>query len=288
MFIRHRELLYAALAGSLAAGLPVWAETAAIRVIARDTQSTTGTASAPVRTIEIHDVRARNARTRLRVETVADPLAVAVLFAGGKGAMQLSQDGAIGWGRGNFLIRARPLFSRNGIITAIIDAPSDHPRDLDNGFRSSPEHAADIGAVIGHLRQTYQVPVWLVGTSRGTVSVANAAARTGGRKPDGIVLTASVLVANRRGGQLFDFDLGAIALPVLIAHHRGDRCRVTPPDKIAALTAALKRARPLKTLLYEGGIATGNPCKARHYHGFNGIEDQVIADIAAWIKAPTP
>ncbi len=52
--------------------------------------------------------------------------------------------------------------------------------------------------------------------------------------------------------------------------------------------AALKRARPLKTLLYEGGIATGNPCKARHYHGFNGIEDQAIADIAAWIKAPTP
>ena len=36
------------------------------------------------------------------------------------------------------------------------------------------------------------------------------------------------------------------------------------------------------------GVATGKPCKARHYHGFNGIEDQVIADIAAWIKAPTP
>ena len=151
--------------------------------------------------------------------------------------MQLSQDGAIGWGRGNFLIRARPLFSRRGIITAIIDAPSDHPSGLDSGFRSSPEHAADIGTVIGHLRRTYQVPVWLVGTSRGTISVANAAARMGGRKPDGIVLTASVLIANRRGGQLFDFDLGAIALPLLIAHHRGDQCWVTPPGKIAALTA---------------------------------------------------
>jgi len=136
---------------------------------------------------------------------VANPMAVAVLFAGGKGAMQLSLDGAIGWGRGNFLIRSRPLFSRHGIVTAIIDAPSDHPRNLHNGFRRSPEHAADIGAVIGHLRRIYRVPVWLVGTSQGTLSVA-----------------------------------------------------------------------------------TGNPCHARHYHGFNGIADRVIADLAAWIKAPAP
>ena len=33
----------------------------------------------------------------------------------------------------------------------------------------------------------------------------------------------------------------------------------------------------------EGGITVGDPCEARAYHGFNGIEREVITRIAAWI-----
>ncbi len=270
---------------ALAAGLTAQAEPTTVRVVARDARSTTDTASAPVHTIEVHDVRTRGVVIRLRVETVPDPAAVAILFAGGKGAMNLAEDGAIGWGRGNFLIRSRPLLSRHGIVTAIIDAPSDHRWSLHGGFRGSAAHAADIGAVIDHLRRAYGVPVWLIGTSRGSVSVANAAGRLRESKPDGIVLSTSVMIFNQRGSQVFEFDLDKIALPVLIVHHRDDECWVTPPGKVPALAKALERAQPLKVLLYDGGVATGNPCQARHHHGFNGIEDRVIADIATWIKA---
>jgi hypothetical protein len=27
----------------------------------------------------------------------------------------------------------------------------------------------------------------------------------------------------------------------------------------------------------------GNPCEARAYHGFNGLESEVVGKIAAWI-----
>jgi hypothetical protein len=36
-------------------------------------------------------------------------------------------------------------------------------------------------------------------------------------------------------------------------------------------------------IVFDGGISVGDPCEARAYHGFNGIEREVIARIAAWI-----
>lgn len=142
--------------------------------------------------------------------------------------------------------------------------------------------------MIAHLRSAFDVPVWLIGTSRGTNSVANAAARLGTAGADGIVLTASMLAWNEKGDNVLDFDLDKISGPVLIAHHVDDECYVTLPEAVPELVSKLTDAGPVAVKLYEGGHGVGNPCHAAHYHGFNGIEDQVIADIAAWIEAPAP
>jgi len=41
---------------------------------------------------------------------------------------------------------------------------------------------------------------------------------------------------------------------------------------------------PRKELLtIEGGKTQGDPCEAMAYHGFNGIEQQVVTKIAEWI-----
>lgn len=264
------------------------AESATVRIVSSDTVVRTKTDSAPVRTREVHDISSRGERTRLLVETVDEPAAVAVLFAGGKGAMRLSEDGEIGWGNGNFLIRSRPYFLKNGVMTAIIDAPTDHKRDLRHGFRGSADHATDVGTVIAHLRSTFDVPIWLIGTSRGTNSVGNAAVRLGAAGADGIVLTASMLAWNEKGDNLLDYSLEKIPGPVLIAHHEDDGCYVTPPEAVPDLVSKLTSAGPVKSLTYSGGYAVGNPCHGAHHHGFNGLEEEVIADIAAWIKAPAP
>ncbi|HZB92592.1 MAG TPA: hypothetical protein VE397_14190, partial [Stellaceae bacterium] len=138
------------------------------------------------------------------------PVGSLILFTGGNGLLNSAHRPVLD--SKNFLIRMRGAFAAAGFLVASVDAPSDHPEGLDN-FRSSAEHAQDIAAVIAYLRRKAPVRVWLVGTSMGTISAANAAARlkTGGA--DGLVLTSSIVAANRRTGAIDDrVDVGAIAL----------------------------------------------------------------------------
>lgn len=236
--------------------------------------------------IEVHDVASRDEYVRILVEKVKPARGVVILFAGGRGATLVSPDGRIGQLAGNFLIRSRHQFWAQGFTTVVFDAPSDNEDDL-RWFQDSEEFAADVGAVIRHLRKTLNLPIWLVGTSRGTVSAANAAARLGRNPPDGVVFTAT-LFESGRFSDVFEFELEKVAVPILIVHHRQDECEYTLPSEVSAFRTRLTRAKPVKVMWFEGGVPRGRPCQARHYHGFNGIEDEVIAAIAAWIKKPTP
>lgn len=107
-------------------------------------------------------------------------MAVAALFAGGHGALGLDDAGRPGWGGGNFLVRSAHLFRARRLATAIVDAPTDRAGPGLYHFRDTPEHAADVAAVIRDLRRRFGLPVVLIGTSRGTESVANAAVRLHG------------------------------------------------------------------------------------------------------------
>ena len=110
---------------------------------------------------------------RMLVLAPSSSKAAVVLLAGGHGGLQISLNGSLKWGEGNFLVRTRKLFASNGLTVALVDAPSDrqNPPYL-GGFRQKPEHVADIRAVMAWLRQQASIPVWLVGTSRGTQSAA--------------------------------------------------------------------------------------------------------------------
>jgi len=107
-----------------------------------------------------------------------------VLFAGGHGGLQIADNGQWKWGGGNFLVRSRQLFAEHDLLVAVVDAPSDRqtPPHL-SGFRQTREHVADIKAVMAWLREHVKVPVWLIGTSRGTQSAAFLATQL--RGPDG-------------------------------------------------------------------------------------------------------
>jgi hypothetical protein len=102
------------------------------------------------------------------------------------------------------------------LLVAIVDPPSD--RSSLYGFRITRAHALDIKGVIAYLRQQAPVPVWLVGTSYGTVSAIKVA------------------------------------------------------DWLAE----------------GGGPTSGDYCEPFDYHGFPGIEGQVVDAISAWIVAHPP
>jgi pimeloyl-ACP methyl ester carboxylesterase len=144
--------------------------------------------------------------------------------------------------------------------------------------------------LIAALRAEAPVPVWLVGTSMGSVSAANAAARLTDGGPDGVVLTSSVMGRSREMGEsLQDVTLDTIRVPVLVVHHRDDGCRAS---RYADASWAMRRlsAAPKRELLtYTGGDAPqSDPCEPLSPHGYFGLDATVVEAIAAWIAATPP
>ncbi len=243
----------------------------------------TGSASAE----EVIDTSPRSGVTlRMLVDHPAEVRAVALLFPGGHGKVLIQDNGAIKGLKGNFLLRIRDRFIEGGIATAIFDAPSDHQdkEGLTAGYRATPEHASDIGKALASLRERFPgKPVWLVGTSRGSTSVGNAAANPSGSPADGVVMTSSLGVSSVHGN-VCEFDLAAIKMPVLIVHHKDDGCVTTPLAGAEGIFADLKGSSRKEMIVMEGGEADGNPCQGASYHGYKGIEDKTVEAIVAWIK----
>ncbi len=216
------------------------------------------------------------------------PAATVVLFTGGGGVLDLSPAG-YGSGSGNFLVRSRQLFAAQNLMVTVVDLASDFKKqgkEPPGSVRLSDEHAQDVNAVIAYLRKQASVPVWLVGTSRGTISVANAAASLKDNPPDGIVLTSSV--TSGRNETVYDVDLKRIRMPVLLVHNERDGCKASPYNGMAGIEKKLVNATKLKTLTFRSDTSqVPDPCQAKTTHGFLGIEEQVVKEIAAWIKNPS-
>lgn len=209
-----------------------------------------------------------------------------LLFPGGNGGLQLDVHGQMRWGSGNFLVRSRDLFAREGLAVAVLDSPSDRQQaPFLEGFRQTAAHQEDVVAVLAALRQRVAVPVWLVGTSRGTESAAYlASALTGAAGPDGVVLTSSIL-RDVGGRALPDLPLHRIRVPVLVVHHEDDGCRACRYSDMPALMQALASTPRAELVTFRGGLSQGNLCGAFAHHGYNGIEADVVARIGAWIRA---
>ena len=172
-------------------------------------------------------------------------------------------------------------------MSVVVDAPSDRQRaPFLHGFRQTAEHVTDLQATIAWLKTTAKVPVWLVGTSRGTQSAAYAATvLQGADAPDGLVLTASILSDDKQR-PVTAMPLEKIQVPVLVVHHQQDGCAHCAYTEIPALMAKLTHARRSHLITATGGKNQGDACAAFAHHGFNGLETNVVGQIADWILAP--
>ena len=220
------------------------------------------------------------------LSTPADkPGAVAVLFPGGSGSIRLRMEGGgIQFGEGNFLVRSRQLFVERGVAAAVMDSPSDQPQGMDDWFRLGDKHAADIATVVADLKKRFDnAPVFLVGTSRGSISAA-ATGRVLGDSVSGIVLTSTVYLAAKSGPGLSGFDYSKISAPVLLVHHAEDSCFVTPLREAKKL--AESRGYPLISVT-GGKPATSDPCEAFSAHGYLGKEGETVEAMVNWmLKKP--
>jgi hypothetical protein len=211
--------------------------------------------------------------------------AVAILFPGGPGKVDLEREAARNvLDRGNFLVRTRRLLAASGVAAVVMDAPSDQPNGMEDDFRLGEAHAGDIGKVVADLRTRFPgLPVFLVGTSRGTISAASAGNRLG-KAVDGVVLTATLFLAAGRRPGLSGFDFATIPSPLLFVHHVNDGCTYTP-------YASAKRLADRYPLVSVAGGAPpqSKPCEAMSEHGFLGKESETVGAIAKWLlKQPYP
>jgi hypothetical protein len=216
--------------------------------------------------------------------------AIALLFPGSGGLIRLRQEkGQIKFGRNNFLVRTRGEFVQRGVIAAIVDAPSDQQSGwgMSDEFRLGEQHHTDISAVVADLNKRFSgVSLFLVGTSRGSVSAAALGARFG-PQISGVVLTSTMFRQTGRrskepGPGLSGFDFASIKAPVLLAHHVSDQCVVTPYGDAARLVEKY----PLISV-FGGSSPQSEPCEPFSAHGFFGKEPETIEQIVNWmLKKP--
>jgi len=216
--------------------------------------------------------------------------AVALLFPGSGGLIQLrTEDGKTRFNQGNFLVRSRAEFVKRGVAAAILDAPSDQQSGwgMSDEFRLGELHFTDISAVMGDLEKRFpKVPLFLVGTSRGTISSAALGAKFGQRAA-GTVLTSSMFRqapknSKEPGPGLSKFDFATIKIPMLIVHHVSDQCVSTPYGEAARLSDKY----PLISV-FGGSPPQSGPCDAFSQHGFLGKESETVEQIVNWmLKKP--
>jgi predicted alpha/beta-hydrolase family hydrolase len=210
--------------------------------------------------------------------------ATVFLFTGGNGGYGKVVDGKPT--SRNFLARSVALFLADGFNVAIFGLPSDTPA-LDYSDRVNEKHVADVRAALDFVRGKSPAPVWLVGTSRGTISATYVAiGSTQDAGIAGLVLTSSV-VAFKKQGAVPTQNLAALKLPVLVVHHASDACVITQPYEVDRILKGLKNAPVKKLVMVTGGAnPSGDPCEAMHYHGFIGQEKEVVDLMADWMKNP--
>ena len=212
--------------------------------------------------------------------------ATLVLFSGGAGGY--GKIGDEGWPTsGNFLIRSAPYWAAHPFNLVMVGRPSDGI-DLGNGaIRSGSQHVADNLAVLRTLRQQSSLPVWLVGTSMGTISAATTSLNDSEGLVAGLVLTSSI-TSRQVPGAVPSLDLSAIRVPTLIFHHKNDACKHCLANEARTLEKEFTQALIRKTLIVGGGSnPTGSPCGPFHYHGYIGMEKEAVDLMAEWILNAT-
>ncbi len=127
--------------------------------------------------------------------------------------------------------------------------------------------------------------MWLIGTSRGSVSATAAAIALGEAAVQGLVLTSSVTTF--RTGAIATQAIASIRIPALVVHHQKDACRICDPRAASRITAGMKSAPVKKFVLIDGGSdPQGDPCQSLHWHGFVNYEQPTVKVITDWIKNP--
>ena len=212
------------------------------------------------------------------------PRGLFLLFPGGNGRL-IAKDGRVI--RGGFGRASLPHFPKHGFVAIAFGVPSDQADGFGENSRVSDAHVQDVRKVIDFAASKWDRPLFLLGHSSGTFSVAHLAASQADPRIRAIVLAASPTTRGGPGSGMWnvpDFPLRAITVPVLIVHHRDDACRPTSFHEAARLPRLFTASPRVAFLEVRGGeTLASDPCAGSWTsHDFFGKESEVVAAIVDW------
>jgi hypothetical protein len=185
----------------------------------------------------------------------SSPAASIILMPGGDGSINPGPNGEVNSLNKNQLVRTRNAYLARDIAVLMVDAGVDLA------------HAVQF---MGRIKE----PVTVMATSRGTIRAAVGISL--GAKPNALVLTSGFLSKESGSVPNVASILGSADKlpPTLVIHHRNDACRLTQPAGVDPFI--LWSAGRARAVWLSGGVSLGNPCQALAFHGFNGLDDQVV------------
>ena len=208
------------------------------------------------------------------------PVATVMMFTGGNGVLGLTADGVATRGVYDVAPVSRDSQAYLDLGYAVAHVDTINQENLNNAFRASSVHVADVAAAIEQVRMRVDAPLWILGWSAGTISTLNAAANLPASQPFGVILLAPVVAGL---GAVQEFNLESIRRPAFILTHGLDPCDVTPPAFAPAILARLTGAAPREHVQLLGGNPGVILCDATGHHGMGGLDDVVRSQLATWM-----
>jgi dienelactone hydrolase len=219
---------------------------------------------------------------RVLVIGPSKPEKAIVMLPGGSGDVGISRDGGLKHDH-NFVVRTRAAWAALGYLVII---PDTFDRRNLRGLRSSPRYATVVDALLGFAKDQTSGPVFLLGTSQGSIAAMNGAAHARPGLLSGVVLTESVSIVGHSGETVFDAHPSDVRVPALVVANRMDACNVAPPSEAPAIAKALSGSPNVQVEYVDGGLSrSGNPCGSLSPHGYYGIETEVVDLISRWMAA---
>jgi len=221
---------------------------------------------------------------RVLILTPPNPRAAIVMLPGGSGDVGIESGGDIRHDN-NFLIRSRGLWTARGYAVLIPDT-IDHANL--RGERSGPRYAQLVTDLITYARSNLAppalLPVFLVGTSQGSIAAVNGAAHAATGTLAGVVLTESVSVMGGSHETVFSANPGQVRVPALVVANTDDLCDVAPPAMAPQIAAAMTNSPNVEIRMLSGGTTESRrTCGSRTPHGYYGIEARAVDLISRWI-----
>jgi hypothetical protein len=184
------------------------------------------------------------------------PRGSVILMPGGNGDIDVGENGKISKQLiNNQLVRTRYDYLKEGLAVLVIDANTNLSRAID-------------------FMAAIKRPVVVIATSRGTLRAARGLVL--GARPDALVLTSGFLTKKSGDNENVETILQTpnILPPTLVIHHRRDGCHWTSPKGVEPFAQWAGGRVHVEWL--DGGISMGDACRAKSYHGFNGLDKEVV------------